>query len=66
MAEYIAKRPLYVGGGQWVQPGGKIELTPAEAEKLSNSVKKAPPVKNKMETAPSNKAEKSAPKSKSA
>jgi hypothetical protein len=66
MAEYIAKRPLYVGGGQWVEPGGKIELTPAEAEKLSNSVKKAPSPKNKMDDAPSNKAEKAAPKNKSA
>lgn len=66
MAEYIAKRRLYAGGGQWVEPGGKIELTPAEAERLSKSVKKAPAVKNKMDEAPSNKAEKAAPKNKSA
>jgi len=34
MAEYLARRRLYRGAGDFVAKGGKIDLTPAEASRL--------------------------------
>lgn len=60
MAEYIARRRLYRGAGDFVAKGEKVDLTPAEAEPLLSSgavekagagaaAKKAPAHANKAE-----------------
>lgn len=59
MAEYTARRRLYRGAGDYVEKGEKIELTPAEADRLlaSQAVEKIKPSAVKKDQPLANKAE---------
>lgn len=63
MSEFIAKRRLYLGAGQYVEKDAAApDMTPAERERLLASgaiakapAKAAPKHENKIEDAPENK-----------